>query len=428
MFKNFAALGLSTGIRLLTGFVLFVLMAREWGAGKFGEFMYLFSIAALLVQACEYGFSQQILRDVGRAPTAAAKHMSEFFSAKAWLTVVAWLAASVFALVSHLDLEKALTLGLLLLAGTLMSYSDFLMACFRAIGRYGNETTVTLRGNLVYFVLVLAALYANTGTLGVAAAFVLGRLIHLSITVLIYRRHIMERQPVDYQPSAAWPVICGGAAYGLNVAAATAFVNLDTVLISHVLGFESAGTYQAAARFYQGAALIPPMFASIFLPKIARASESPDQISALTKTLYWLMLGTGFALAGGFVVASYGFHWIYPDPSLKVVGQLLPWFGLLVLMQFIASAQGITVTALGGQLSRSLMVIGALALMVLAATPLMRIFGVTGMIFALCISYGFLSFSFGTWSERRGIRNRPVLVAAVGTTIIMSTLIWKLQS
>jgi O-antigen/teichoic acid export membrane protein len=49
MFRNFAALGVSTLIRVLTGFAIFVLIARHWGAAKFGEFMYLFSIAGLLV-------------------------------------------------------------------------------------------------------------------------------------------------------------------------------------------------------------------------------------------------------------------------------------------------------------------------------------------------------------------------------------------
>lgn len=326
MIKHFAALGLTTFIRLLTGFVLFVLIAREWGATAFGEFMYFFSIAALFVQVCEYGFSQQILRDIGREPTSASKRMGEFFAAKIWLTGLTLVCTSVYVALAGLSMQQMLMLLLLLIAAALMSYSDFMMACFRATGRYGRETVVTGFGNTVYFVFALAALYSDGGAIWVAAAFALGRLLHLLFTLFEYNKSMSRWQQPDFHFPAVLLTIKSGAVYGLNIAVGMLFINLDTIFISHTLGFGATGTYQAAARFYQGAAMLPPIFAGVFLPKIAAAIGDNTKLNQLVAKLNWSMLAVAILVSTFFLSGPYFYGWIYPDPSLAAVGHLLPWF------------------------------------------------------------------------------------------------------
>lgn len=359
MIKHFAALGLTTFIRLLTGFVLFVLIAREWGAAAFGEFMYFFSLAALFVQLCEYGFSQQILRDIGKEPTSASERMGEFFAAKIWLTGLTLVCTSVYVAVAGLSMQQMFMLLLLLIAAALMSYSDFMMACFRATGRYGRETVITGFGNTVYFVLALVALYFGTGGIWVAAAFALGRLLHLLVTLFEYNRSMSRWQQPDFRFSAVFQTIKSGAVYGLNIAVGMLFINLDTIFISHTLGFGATGTYQAAARFYQGAAMLPPIFAGVFLPKIAAAIGDNTKLNQLVAKLNWSMLAVAILVSTFFLSGPYFYGWIYPDPSLAAVGHLLPWFGVLIIVSFYASAQGIIVTAYAGHSLRASMLIAA---------------------------------------------------------------------
>lgn len=424
MFKNFAALGLSTGIRLLTGFVLFVLMVREWGADKFGEFMYLYSVAAILVLACEYGFSQQILREIGRAPARASVRMGEYFSAKTWLTFIAWALAITYLFVYKLSANQSITLIFLLAAGTLMSYSDFLMACFRATGHFSNETKIALKGNLAYSITVLIAIFLKLDATSVAAAFLVGRSIHFFITYLNYRRVITGGFKFNFRINHSWPTIKKGFPYGLDVAIGTAFISVDTIIISHVLDFESAGKYQAAARFLQGAALIPPIFAGLFIPKMAALAEekNKEKLMAIASKLYWLMLAAGTSIAIIFAIGSFEVHWLYPDPSLKVVSKLLPWFGVLVLIRFMSAGQGITMTALGSQAPRAVIFLVALLILIVSAKPLLLKFGELGMIYSFCLSYGFLFLCFWAWTERHGVRCRVVLSTSVLVTLAATLL------
>lgn len=425
MIKHFAALGLTTFIRLLTGFVLFVLIAREWGATAFGEFMYVFAIASLLVLACEFGFSQQILKDIGQHPEKAQKAVGEYLTAKLFLTVATWAIALAYALVVGMEAHQFLMLGLLLLAATIMSYSDFLMAFFRAIGFYQKETEVTLYGNVIYFGLSVVAVQSSNDPVLTAVAMALGRAIHLGITLIFVIRHLPENTTFSASPKRALGVIRNGIAYGLDVGVATAFVSLDTVLVTFALGYESAGLYQAGARFYQGAALLPPIFAGVFLPKMAHVSNQPVALARLANKLYWLAFAASIILATVFLAAPLYYSLIYPDPAMKPVGALLPWFGLLVAVRFVAAAQGITVTALGGQGIRAKLFLAALLLMILASFPLMKEFGAIGMIQAITLAYAGLAIGFWIWIERQKVSTRSYMLASTIGLACMAFIVLK---
>lgn len=425
MIKHFAALGLTTFIRLLTGFVLFVLIAREWGAAAFGEFMYVFAIASLLVLACEFGFSQQILKDVGQHPQKVQTAVGEYLSAKLYLTGATWVIALAYVFVVGMGIHQSLMLGLLLLAATFMSYSDFLMAFFRAIGIYKKETEVTLYGNVIYFGLSIVALQTTNDPVWVGVAMALGRAMHLGVTLIFVIRHFPANTKFSASPKHALDVIRNGIAYGLDVGVATAFVNLDTVLITLVLGYESAGLYQASARFYQGAALLPPIFAGVFLPKMAHVSMQPAALTRLANKLYWSTFAASIIVATVFLAAPLYYSLIYPDPAMKPVGVLLPWFGLLVAVRFVAAAQGITVTALGGQSVRAKLFLAALLLMMLASLPLMKQFGAIGMIQAITLAYAGLAIGFWLWIERQKVYTRSYMLASTIGLACMAFIVSK---
>jgi O-antigen/teichoic acid export membrane protein len=428
MIKSFAALSITTGVRLLTGLVLFVLMAREWSADEFGHFMYLFSVAALLVLACEFGFAQQILREIGREPARAVALMGRFLGAKIWLTVATLLLAAGFAWFSHLSPAGMLQLVLLLAGGLAMSYTDFYMACFRAMGDFGQEAKLTIKGNLIYFMLAAMALYGGTGPKGVASALMLARLIHLALAYRIFRQRIPDRLPIDLRYTSTARTIKVSSAYGADVAVGAAFVNIDTVLIAHSLGNEGVAIYQAIARFYQGACLLPAIFGSLFLPKLARHLDDKPLFSRDFKNLNFSLVGSGLLIALMFIFGKPVLALVYDQPHLQSSLALLPWFGLLVFIRYVASVYGVVLTALGGQTSRALVYVAALCLMAFAAPWLMQHMGVAGMVLACTLAYVFLAISFAGLSWARGAKSRAWLASIASASILIYLTFWKVQA
>lgn len=425
MLKNFIALGLSTLVRVLTGFVLFVLIARHWGAASFGQFMYLFSVVSLLVLTCEFGFSQQILREVGRTPERACELMGRYLGAKIWLTVCAFLLALLFVLATRQSPLAALTLLLLLSAATLLSYSDFLLACMRALGRFSHETRVTIKGNLIYFGAGLAALYAEGGFVGVAAAWLGARLLHALITWAEYRCHVPERLTVELRASAVIPVIRRGAAYGIDGAVATVFMNIDTILISHMLGSVATGIYQAGVRFYQGACLIAPIFGSLYLPRLARAGDDKNAFGLHFRQLSLGLMVSGLLLALGFVFSQPYIGLVFKDADFAQLNALLPWFGVLLFTRYAASVYGTVLTALGGQTMRVVIYLISLLAMMIAAVLLMRPYGVVGMILAVTLAHVVLIAGLGLCISRYRLRVHGIILAGVIGAALFGFVYWK---
>lgn len=425
MFKNFLALGLSTLVRVLTGFVLFVLIAKHWGAEQFGQFMYLFSVVSLLVLACEFGFSQQILREVGRTPERAPHLMASYLGAKIWLTIFAFCLAIVFVLVSRLDWKATATLMLLLSGATLLSYSDFLLACMRALGRFSHETTVTFKGNVLYFAIGVAALFADGGFVGLALALLGARLLHILITIVEYRRHVPGCVTLDLHSSAVMPVIRRGAAYGIDGAVATVFTNIDTILITHMLGSAAAGLYQAGVRFYQGGCLLAPIFGTLYLPKLARAGDDKALFSLHFRQLSYGLTVTGLLLALGFVFNQFYVDLIFKGSDFSRLDTLLPWFGVLIFTRYVASIYGTVLTSLGGQTMRVVIYLISLLVMVTSAVFLMPLYNVIGMVLAVTIAHLVLIIGLGAWISRYKLRVHGVLLATVFGAALFAFVYWK---
>lgn len=426
MIKSFAALSITTGVRLLTGLVLFVLMAREWPAVQFGQFMYLFSVAALLVLACEFGFTQQILKEIGQAPDLAKPLMGRYLGAKLWLTLATTLLALAFAWASALTPSDALQLAMLLAGGVAMSYADFYMACFRALGSFGQEARLTIKGNLIYFALAAAALYAQTGPIGVAAGLLLARLIHLGMAYRLFQQRMHASLPIALHYREVAQTIKASSAYGADVAVGAAFVNIDTILIAHTLGNESVAMYQAVARFYQGACLLAPIFGSIFLPKLAMHAADMPRFIQDYKKLSICLVGSGLLIALAFIFGQPALELIYAQSHLHQSLALLPWFGLLVFVRYVASIYGVALTALGGQSSRAVIYVGTLAILILAAPLLMQHLQVSGMVLAFILAYSLLATMFGHIAHTRGAKAQAWKSSTALAVLLAGLGAWKI--
>jgi O-antigen/teichoic acid export membrane protein len=411
MLRNFLTLGFATGLRICSGFLLFVFAARSWGAEGFGEFMYLFSVATIVTMISEYGFSLQILREVGKSKERAPTVLGELLGAKIWLTSAALLIVLVYSLVKGYEQRIVAIVILLTLSATINSYSDFLLAAYRALGRFSQEATVTFWGSSTYFIAgSLAVFFGGTGLM-LAAAMVMSRLIGLGLVVRELYGHLNEVFYPTLAFNRAWQAIKRGFSYGTDAAVATTFANIDTILVSSTLGYSAAGIYQAGARFYQGASMVAPIFGSLYLPKMSRAEANRTALTMLHRSLSYQMLTASLMMAILFIVAAPYVRLIYPTESFKTVEVIFPWLGVLLFVRFTAAAQGISITALGGQRFRAWLFLSALALLIVSASILLGQFGITGMIGAMVLSYAYLAIGFALWAFRKGISQTSQIVA-----------------
>src|SRR5438067_135622 len=140
----------STLARLLTSVVVFVVMARAWGAQVFGVFAYPLAIATIAVMVTDYGFALQVVRGIAGRPADVASVMRRALAAK-WMLALAVAVAALIATPWLVGPDASLLLTwLLLLSSFLSSFASLLNLPFRGLGRFEDETKVVVVASLIH--------------------------------------------------------------------------------------------------------------------------------------------------------------------------------------------------------------------------------------------------------------------------------------
>lgn len=383
-------MGISTLVRLLAGVVLFIYLARLLGPGDFGRLMVGFTLASIAVLVIEYGFSLQLLRDVGKAPGQICAIMGRVFLAKVLLIFLVVGCIQVWLVIFPRSAEDQLIFWLLFLACTFASFADFLNVPFRCIGRFHEETKIVIASSIFHFgvLLTLALLGSNLVTL--AQGFVVSRMLNLAISWMAYRRIIGGFEFGGQSWKTPITTLKNGFSYAADSGITNLFYQIDTLIINHYLGVASVGLYQAAMRFLNGVMQIAPVLANVYIPTIASLLDQKEQLEKIVSIFNTKMLAVG--LLGGLLFSLLGnslSDMVYGGQYKELTG-LWPYFGLLIFLRYLSGCLGTLLMAAGFQKMRVYVQILAICLLVLTAPVLIQKNGLAGMLIALQINVFFV--------------------------------------
>jgi O-antigen/teichoic acid export membrane protein len=387
---SLAQVGLSTIARLLTGVVLFVLLARAWGPQDFGVFMFWFTVATVACLPVDYGFAQQVLRELGRDPSQARALVARLRDAK--LVVAAGVLALFAAALVAARLpgpERDLAL-LLLVAAALFSFGDLFAMGLRGLGRFRDEMLVSVGANLLQFVLVAAVLALGGGAKFVAGAFVASRVAQLAALSRRFQQvaGVLERPFRRF--AELGPTLARGLRYGADHLLTNLYQSIDTLLVKVFLGPAAVGLYQAGLRLVQGAFAFAPVINSVYVPTIAAAAErgEPPRRHARALLLQLALIGSVASLALALLAEPIQ-RLLYGD-EFGELGRLLPLFGALLLLRYTVAAFGIVMAALGYQRARVGGLAVATALLVAGVAAWAPRFGLSGVLGAALLAHAVL--------------------------------------
>ena len=141
MIYKLSVVAASTLSRLLGTLLLFALVARAVGPADFGVFAYWYAIGILAAAVSDYGFGQQVLRDLAGAglPAARARAIG-LLVAKGWVSCMVSSVAFIFALVSASGPQESATALLLISAAMIGSVFDYLSMVLRSRAELRTES------------------------------------------------------------------------------------------------------------------------------------------------------------------------------------------------------------------------------------------------------------------------------------------------
>lgn len=403
MIRGLSQVAISTTVRLGAGIFTFIYAAGVWDAAEFGSFMFAFSLSAMLVLCCEFGFSQQVLKEVGENPQSISHTFSRFFATKLCLAAV--LIAASFAyvfLISNFGQEQASQFLLLLMAAIFTSFSDLVLSALRALRMYGDEAKISIASTLIAVLVFFGLIFLGGSPMQLAIAFMVVRFIQMVIFLKVFSTDWITVRGIYENCSTRklMQTLKAGSAYASDVFVGAALVNLDMILVTRLLGYAEAGVYQAAARLSQGVGIVYSVLASYFLPRLSAEAIKQNPRTELVVKFGLVTAVLGLLLIAGFVGAMV-FYDSMPDESpLDLSAKLLPGFAVLVIPRLLSGFFGVILTAQGRQSSRAMLYAVALTVFIFSALFLIEAYGVWGVIFAYGIAYGVLSIGFAIISRK----------------------------
>ncbi len=379
---DLAWMGGSTTLRLGSGLLLFVVLARVLGLENFGVVVTWFAVGALVALPTNFGLTPFLLREGSRAPDGGNEILGRAIGLKLVL-----LAITSFGLLLAGSLYPGAKLLLwpLFLTHATESFTELICARLRVAGAFSRETRNVTVQSLMYLVVVSAAALVWTDPIAVAFAFFVSRIVGL----LLAARTL-------FLVIGAWPrpvfskmanIVKMAKAYFVDYGLQASLVQVDVVLLNAYAGTVAVGLYQAGMRIAHGLSQTISILVNVVLPRLSRSTRGPLPTSgAMTKvTLLFgmagVVLGGGLFLASDFIAAR-----VFGEGFL-LVGPVLNILAFFLAIRFLGAAAGVLLIVSGRQGARAASSAAGLLVLCGVGAPLMSEQGAPGAAIAMCWAY-----------------------------------------
>lgn len=406
-------MGSSTTIRLVFGVLTFTIIARFLGPAAFGVFMVWLSIATLSGLLANFGFTLYLLREIGIRPDTAHTVMSEVLSAKILISLTL-LVISLIAL-PFISEEHRWIFLILMMAMLADSGIEFLNVGYRATNRFAAETRIATIASTLQFLVITGSIWYSANVLSVALGLLVSRILILTLTWHNQGQYFANLRPAHF--SRALFRIRNAISYAFDFFLQSLFGQIDSLVLHYYLGPLAVGIHQAGMRLVVGGGQASNVLGNVYIPRISAVMGNSTQLQREGERLQTAFIITGAAFGLFLAVASEQIVNILFGHQFILLINLLPWFGFLFFVRFLASACGIMLTSAGKQNLRAKANLGHWVIILLVSALLVPNYGNMGWILSLTIGNLFLAtiyFISSVRLVRPTITNTLITVAGAG--------------
>lgn len=345
VFKNSAALTLSTLLERGVAFLLPVYVARFIGRTAWGEFNTAQSFTLIAISLSYWGFQQYIPREVARNNSRSGAYLGSAlvivaFTSTVFVLLSLWL---VDALDYAPSLDRLIKVGLLttvLFSAEAIIFESVISALERmewiALARFPATTLRTMAG---------LWLLANGAEIAVLF-WLLGGYYLLTSSVyawLLWRNGVR----IQVQTDLIRELTVGAIPFVLVVVAGETFNQIDRVFISKIVNVEQVGVYATGVLFVQVAQMVAPAVMGAIFPLLSRLFlRSEELFVEVSQRLFrWLFVGmfpfvlTLIALAPLLIVGVFSADYLPSIPILQIAAlSLLPMLSTRLLYRIILAS------------------------------------------------------------------------------------------
>jgi O-antigen/teichoic acid export membrane protein len=311
--------------------LVFVLIAREFGAEQFGLFSLVLTFLSVLIVVADFGTTPALARELSRPGVDRERLWGAFLLLRlalaASVTVIALLGSSLF----RPDLVVLVVVGVL---GLPLLASRFFEPVFQVSSRPWYSAQASLVYGLVYLTGAAVAVLVLGSLFWAVVAYVAANGVYCGVALGLSRRCIRPR----FERGALGMSSLARVGAPLGVGSIFVIVNTraDILMLAYLQSDTAVGLYNAAFRFFDLAAMAAVMVMVPFVPIFSRRAARDR---AALKALYVRVLeGLGVIIlpvaiavpsfSAGLVSLVFGPDFVASAGVLNV----LAWVGVLTFV------------------------------------------------------------------------------------------------
>jgi O-antigen/teichoic acid export membrane protein len=262
-------MGIGRGIAMLLSFIGFLLVARLLGPQQFGGFIFVFSLASLLVFLPNMGVDPYYSREVpaGRATAAQLLGLNLSLKFAGSLAFLLLYAACLFLLPLSLSVRQA---GLFIaIAFVSLAFSQTWKTVLITASRGGLSGIIDSATAAFFLILVVALVAVDPSPPLAAAAFLLSQLLGTTLGFVLTIR-AMELKKLYEAPIAYMTALKSTVPLMVIWFLSDLYLRVDASILYFLKGDMETGFYGASFRLVEGVLSGALVVSSIALPRLSR--------------------------------------------------------------------------------------------------------------------------------------------------------------
>ncbi len=285
------------GARLLA-FVATAYLARMLGASGFGQIGFALAVVANFGAALAMGIGEVGARDVARDSANATRIAATGLALRVMLGVVAIIA--IFAITSMLNIDSGTRTVTWLYSLSIIPLALDTGWVYKGLGRTSKVARAMLVGQGAFLLLIMAFVGSSAHVTRVPVVQIIGDLTAAAVLLIPLMRGKWHKP--------AWAAI---RQLGMRTRMITfsrmlrtVVVSADVIILGLMVSAQEVGWYSAAYRIVFFVMAIIQASHVAFLPEVARAADSPRQMSLILSRSIGLALTAAAPLVvGGIIIA-----------------------------------------------------------------------------------------------------------------------------
>ena len=304
----FAAVSAGSAVLLL---IVQAIISQTLGEDVFGRFNWALTLALFGEAVMDLGVHQVTIRSIARdqSQTARIFHNSLALKAVTGAAMFVVMGGIAFALAR----DAALWHACLVMLGVaiLRSYLLTIRGVLQGLERFGADCLVVVGDRVLVLAGVGLAVLAGSGLFGVAAAFLLARLVALAAALVLARGQTGGvRLSFDL---ALWRELQREALpIGMFLVVLNFYSYIDTLMLGVISTFADTGLYSNAYRLYEGLSYAPAVLSAVLTPRLSR-------LWSTDRAAHWRLSRLGIAGAAGLAIVVATAVWVFARPLLVMV-------------------------------------------------------------------------------------------------------------